>query len=394
MPLDERDEAPQGIRRARELVDDGQRMRAGVCRRCGAAVDPSDSLCSACADHRELVRRDYRSAAAQRSSAAAVSVQHWLELHRWVSDQGYGLREVAGGNNPSAAAWLASSVDLAIATGVIDDADVAQFDDAAAILPVSRETITTQRNRLIRAQWFLDLQSGRLPVVPTNAPLAAGEVCHLDAPISMHSFAPRGQFVPGRLILTNHRLTIGSRTLALIDVHRAVPYRGAVVVEPITDGYFAAYDPQWVIAVINAAVQVVRGELTARSRRQVTPGRTDAFSAAAGALEEGGRADDAALVRSLADRWGHLPAELQVRAQRAAEAIRGTYAVLGQLPPQARTQTGDDGFTPAQNAEVSIDNAMRALSGILLSEYEQHADRLEALRHYTSQWSEGGDLRL
>lgn len=390
----EKDVVSRGVQRARELVDDWQQLRAGVCRRCGAPAAAMKSLCPACADHREVVRRDYQAAAAQRSSASTVRIQHWLELNRWVSNQGYGLREIAGGNNLAAAAWLASSVDLAIATGVIDDDDVAKFDDAAAILPLYRETVAMQRDRLVRAQWFLDLQIGRLPEIPTNALLAAGEVCHLDVPISMYSFADPTRFTPGRLVLTNHRLTLGGRTLPLIDVRRVVPYRGGIVVEPFTDGYFAAHDPQWVVALVNAAVQIARGDLTAKGRREVGPDRTDVFVAAATALQEDDRADDAALVRSLSDQWGHLPPELQVRAQRAAEAVRGTYAVLQHLPPEARTRPGDDGFTPVQNAEVAVDNAMRALSGILLSEYDLHADQLEALRHYTAQWSDGGDLKL
>lgn len=321
-------------------------------------------------------------------------MQHWLELHRWVTSQGFGLKEIAGIDNEFAGRWLASSVDLAIATGEVDGDDVTQFEASAALLPVSQETIATQRNRLIRAKWFLDLQHGYLPLVPTSFPLTTGEVCYLDAPVALHTFADQSRSITSRLILTNHRLVLGAREMPLIAVRRAVPYRDAVVLEPFTEGYFVPYDPQWVIALINATLQVARGELTAKGNRRPIPQPVGAVAAAATALEEGDRVDDAALVRSLADRWGHLSPELQVRAERAAEAIRGTYAVLQHLPPDARTRNGDDGFTPAQNAEVSIDNAMRALSGILLSEYEQHADQLEALRHYTSQWSDSGDLTL
>lgn len=401
MASEDRAKATTGMQRAlewhqrgRELVDNWQELRAGICRRCGKPAGTMRTLCPECTAQRKKVRRDYRRAAGQRRSAGSASMQHWLELNRWVGNQGFGLEEIAGDDNESAGSWLASFVDLAIATGDVDDDDVAQFEASAALLPVSRETVAGQRNRLIRAKWFLDLQHGRLPLVATGIPLASGEVCHLDAPISLHSMAPRAPFVPGRLILTNHRLILGARELPLIDVRRAVPYRDGVVVEPMTDVYLMTSDPQWVVALINVAVQIARGELAAAQRRESTPDPTRAFDAAASALDEEGRADDATLVRSLAERWSHLPPELQVRAERAAEAIRGTYAVVRQLPPAARTQARADGFTPAQNAEVSVDNAMRALSGILLSEYDQHADELSALRKYTAQWSDDDGLKL
>ena len=290
---------------------------------------------------------------------------------------------------------MASFVDLAIATGEVDDDDVAQFDASAALLPVSRETVAAQRNRLIRARWFLDLQHGRLPLVGTNIFLAAGEVCHLDTPISMYpTSAPTARFTPGRLIVTNHRLILGPRELPLIDVRRAVPFRSGVVVEPLTDGFFTVGDPQWVIALINAAVQVARGELRVHVPRETPATPVSAFAAAASALEEADRGKDAALVRSITDRWAELSPEMQVRAQRAAEAISGTYAVLRHLPPEDQARARAGGFSPAQNAAVSVDNAMRALSGILLSEYDEHADQLSVLRKYTAQWSDDDGLTL
>lgn len=397
----DRAKVSQGIERAlewhqrgRELVDEWQRMRAGICRRCGEPAGTMKTLCSACAAQRKVARRDYRRAAEQRRSASSTSIQQWVELNRWVGSQGFGLDEVAGSNNPAAGHWLATFVDLVIATGSVDDDDVAQFEASAALLPVDAETIAGQRNRMIRAKWFLDLQHGRLPVVPTDARLADGEVCHLDAPVTVLSLRGNSGIGPARLILTNHRLILGSRELPLIAVRRAVPYRGGVRLEPSTDSYFVVHDPQWVVALINAATQVARGAFAAPAHMDAAGSAARAFASAATALEQDGRADDATMIRALADQWEQLPAEQQVRAERAAEAIRGTYAVLHKLPQAARSTARADGFSPAQSAELSIDNSLRALSAIMLSEYDQHADELAAMRNYTAQWSDDGALKL
>lgn len=405
------DKVRQGLERARELhergrglVDDWERLRAGRCRRCHREAGTMRTLCKECAQQRRVVRSDYRRAARDRRSAEITGIDHWLELHRWVATQGFTLAEIAGQNNDYATAWLTDLVRLIIQRGDVGPEQLAQFESAAAVLPLSPETVSGLRIRLERARWFSALEYGEFPTVPTRAPLAVGERCHLDVRATqLWSASGGGRSLPVRLLVTDRRVeVIGARQsqgLAVEQIAHVFQRGAGVVVTSATASLgdqLLVDDPQWVTALIAAVVRSQRGGLAERRRpataeRQSSARSAPAFVAAAEALRAADREPDAAVVEVVAARWAQLPPEQQVRAERAAEAISGTFEVLHRLPQEVRDRTRQDGSSPAGDAGAAVDNAMLALSDIVLLDQQQYTDQLVAMRNYTQQWRPADD---
>lgn len=414
------DRAREWQQRSLDVVDDLERRRAGRCRRCDAVAGTMRTLCNDCAQRRRIVRSDYRHAARDRRSAEITGVEHWLELHRWVAAQRFTLVEIAGDNNDYAAAWLSDLVRLMVQRGETGDAAIASFESAAVVLPLSTATVAALRIQLERARWFGALEFGEFPTVPTDVALAPGERCHLDVRATLvlrggdgsdggWSNARATRSEGARLLLTDRRIMLltaaREHQIGLGQVVQVVGRVSAIAIQ--TTDYLLDQvlvdDPQWIVALTTAVVRASRGE-PLRSRGleptaatpQVAPSQPfSVFTGARQALANVGREADAVVVDLVAGRWSALPPEQQVRAERAAEAIAGTFAVLDRLPQHVREQARGDGSSPATDAAASVDNAMVALSDIVVLDQRQYADQLAAMRNYTQQWRPADDpLRL
>lgn len=399
------DKVRQGLDRARELhergrglIDDWERLRAGECRRCHREAGTMRTLCKECAQRRRVVRSDYRRAARDRRSAEVTGIEQWLDLHRWVATQRFTLAEIAGDNNEYAEAWLADLARVMIQRGEVGVRDVERFEAAAAVLPLTEPTVAGLRTRLERARWFSALEYGEFPSVPTTLPLGAGERCHLDVRATQLWSAGGTHSQAVRLVVTNQRVLVvgprGSHGFPLAQIAQ-VYRRGGIVVASATHtlgDQILVDDPEWAVALITAVLRSYRGELRQRPAPDPQPQQpVSAFVAAANALRQADREPDAAVVELVAGRWAQLPPEQQVRAERAAEAITGTFDVLHQLPQEVRDRPRPGGPSPAADATEAVDNAMLALSEIVLSDQRQYADQLAAMRNYTQQWRAADD---
>lgn len=248
---------------------------AKSCIRCGRPAKALRSLCVACSRDLKKARTD-AAAAAARLSAARVPLADWRALADWGRSLGFPSHDVFAGCRQAAQSWLSGYVDVAVSDGFVADQELAEFDAAAAILPVDPAFASQQSRRIRRAHSFSVLMQGSMPNIRPSLHLPSDETCHLEEGATrIRYLKTRVDTSHGLLVVTNRKVRFSvamgkGAEIPLTRVTRA-SWRGPAVIFEVTSGSFGGEfhvrDSEWAATLCNTAAMISQRRLLRGSAR-------------------------------------------------------------------------------------------------------------------------------
>lgn len=169
-------------------------------------------------------------------------------------------------------------VTFAFGDGIIEDSEVAFFENEARRLGVHDPAVEEMRRWLRRGLELSRIRGGQLPrVQSTTLHLELDEIVHLDVgTVQVRQLASGPREAPGRLVASSRKLRFrgrggGGNEIAWQKIVEVTTGHGGVDIAATTSrggGTYRVEDPDYVAAVLSGALRVAR-------RLVIAPGARD-----------------------------------------------------------------------------------------------------------------------